>query len=434
MDPPPVPSPAPAQPLRYLLLDLNSYFASVEQQLNPDLRGKPIAVAPVMADGGCCVAVSYEAKRFGVKTGTRVGEARRLCPDIIFVKTQHRAYIEHHHRIIEAVDSCIPVEQVMSIDEFSCRLARDERTPASVAALAARVKHAIASRVGEFLKCSIGIAPNRLLAKLASDMQKPDGLVVLEHADLPHRLLDLPINALPGIGIKMNLRLNQAGIRSMADLYQATETQLERAWGGVLGRFWYRWLRGEQTDDRPTHRRSVGHQHVLPPDCRSWDAAWSIAVRLLHKAAARMRSVDCFAQRLTLTIGLAGQRVGVWGSAEAHDPRNRPFNKAVRLQGGRQDTMSLVDSLKDLWSARPRGSPSFIGVTLSELLPARSVTAPLFAPERNREELSRLMDQLDASHGAMTVYLGAMHQAKDKASGGIAFRSVPDLNLPDSVR
>lgn len=433
----PIPKPSSLslqkQPLRSLYVDLNSYFASVEQQLNPELRGRPIAVTPVMADGGCCLAASYEAKRFGVRTGTRVGEARALCPEIVFVKSRFREYIAMHHRIIAAVDSCLPVEQVLSVDEMSCRLARGEREPHEARALAERVKASIAERAGECLRCSIGIAPNRFLAKLATELQKPDGLVVLDSGDLPGRLIHLRLNDIPGIGRQMDLRLRRAGIGDVRDLYAASEADLERAWGGVMGRYWHRWLRGEETDQRPTHRRSIGHQHVLPPDCRTRPEAYSVAVRLLHKAAARMRHLDYFAQRLSLSVGFAGQKRGPWGSAEEHDERNRTFHTAAALPGGKQDTMTLAAVLRDLWARCPDRTPNFVSVTLSELLPRSSVTGPLFPEEQQRERLSQLIDELDASHGPMTVYTGAMHEARKRASGGIAFRGVPDLSLPDSI-
>jgi DNA polymerase-4 len=427
-------SPRPEDnPLRSLFLDLNSYFASVEQQLNPALRGKPIAVTPVMADGGCCVAASYEAKKFGVRTGTRVGEARRMCPGIVFVKTQHRVYVEIHHKVIEAVETCIPVEQVMSIDEMSCRLARDERTPEAAVRLAMRIKRAITERVGECMRCSVGIAPNRFLAKVGTDMQKPDGLVVIEASELPSKLYPLALQDLPGIGRRMSVQLNGAGIRSVEELCSRSEEQLERAWGGVVGRYWWRWLRGMETSHRPSRTRSISHQHVLPPDSRNHAAAWGIAVRLLHKAAARMRNLGYYAQRMTLSIGMAGQRRGPWGSAAETDPENRTFSKGMLLEGGRQDILTLSEALRKLWDQRPDRTPSFLGVALHDLVPAASVTRPLFPQEQRREQLSHLIDELDATHGPMTVYTGAMHESRKKATGGIAFGFVPDLDLPDTV-
>src|ERR1700685_287234 len=108
--------------LRWLFLDLNSYFASVEQELRPELRDRPMAVVPLLADTTCCIAASYEAKSYGVRTGTQVGEAKRLCPGIVLVEARHELYVDYHHRVVEAVESCLPVTSVMSIDEMACRL------------------------------------------------------------------------------------------------------------------------------------------------------------------------------------------------------------------------------------------------------------------------------------------------------------------------
>src|ERR1700749_798670 len=117
------PDPCESEPrLRWLFLDLNSYFASVEQELVPSLRGRPVAVVPVVADTTCCIAASYEAKTFGVKTGTQVGEAKRMCPGIELVEARHELYVDYHNRNVEAVETVVPVASVMSIDEIACRL------------------------------------------------------------------------------------------------------------------------------------------------------------------------------------------------------------------------------------------------------------------------------------------------------------------------
>src|ERR1051325_4992956 len=142
--------------LTTLFLDLNSYFASVEQQVQPGLRGRPVAVAPVVGDSGCCIAVSYEGKKFGVKTGTRVGEARALCPGIEIVDARPRLYVLMHHRVLKAIDRHIPIDKVHSIDEVSCRLDRTQRTAAACEALAAKIKAEIRRTCGVCMRCSIG--------------------------------------------------------------------------------------------------------------------------------------------------------------------------------------------------------------------------------------------------------------------------------------
>jgi DNA polymerase-4 len=188
--------------LLWLFVDMNSYFASVEQQLRPELRGRPVAVVPVMAESTCCIAASYEAKRFGIRTGTNVAEARRLCPGL--------------QVILEAVDSVLPVEEVLSVDEMYCRLGLSQREPEPATELGMKVKRAVKRHVGESLLCSVGLAPNRFLAKVAGEMQKPDGLTVVTLDDLPNKLYSLSLRDLPGIGRRMEARLGRHGVRTVS--------------------------------------------------------------------------------------------------------------------------------------------------------------------------------------------------------------------------
>src|SRR5258708_6540014 len=161
---PPVPSPE----VNWLFLDLNSYFASVEQEVRPELRNRPVAVVPSLVDTTCCIAASYEAKWRGVKTGTMVKEAKELCPDIVFVEGRHELYTEYHHKIIAAVETCIPVTAVRSVDEMVCKLIGRERSLLAAMDLGMRIKDAIRKQVGSTLRCSIGLAPNQYLAKVAT--------------------------------------------------------------------------------------------------------------------------------------------------------------------------------------------------------------------------------------------------------------------------
>src|SRR5580698_4875387 len=185
--------------LNWLFVDLNSYFASVEQEVRPDLRGRPVAVVPMMADTTVCIAASYEAKAFGVKTGTMVGEAKRMCPGLVLVEARHEIYVDYHHRVVEAVEGCLPVTAVLSIDEMACRLMGRERPLLAAMELGRKVKAAIRLKVGPMLRSSVGLATNRYLAKVASDMEKPDGLVALPLDVLPDALRLLALRDLPGI-------------------------------------------------------------------------------------------------------------------------------------------------------------------------------------------------------------------------------------------
>jgi DNA polymerase IV len=130
----------PESGLRWLFVDMNSFFASCEQQMSPDLRGQPVAVAPVLVDTTCAIAASYEAKAYGIKTGTPIWEARKRCPHIKVVQARPKLYVEHHHRIREAIETCIPIEAVMSIDEVACKLDRVQTEPKVAKALALAIK------------------------------------------------------------------------------------------------------------------------------------------------------------------------------------------------------------------------------------------------------------------------------------------------------
>ena len=208
-------------PVQWLFLDLNAFFASCEQQEAPALRGKPIIVVQMLTDSAVAIAASYAAKGFGIKTGTIVRDARRLCPAVIPVQANHRLYSEYHERILKAVNTCLPVEKVMSIDEMACRLMGTERQVAVARELALKVKRALREQVGECLTCSIGIAPNVFLGKVGSDLQKPDWLVVITHDDLPGVLLGLELQEIYGIGERMEQRLHRAGIFTVAELWRA---------------------------------------------------------------------------------------------------------------------------------------------------------------------------------------------------------------------
>jgi DNA polymerase IV len=151
--------------VQWLFLDLNAFFASCEQQDNPALRGQPIIVVQTPTDSACAIAASYEAKRLGITTGTLVREAKQICPAVIPVQARHRLYTEYHERMLAAVDTCVPVEKVMSIDEVACRLTGDQRQVPVARALALKLKRALREQVGECLTCSIGIAPNVFLGK-----------------------------------------------------------------------------------------------------------------------------------------------------------------------------------------------------------------------------------------------------------------------------
>jgi DNA polymerase-4 len=424
-------SPAfPPRPLRWLFLDLNSYFASVEQQLDPALRGKPVIVAPVGSDTTVAIAASYEAKRYGISTGTPVWEAKRKCPDLLIVSGQHERYVEFHDRIIEEVWKHIPVTHVCSIDEVACRLLDNENSPEAARALALRIKAGIRANVGECLTSSIGIAPNRLLAKLASDMRKPDGLVVLTADQLPHRLFGLKLTDIAGIGAKMERRLAREGVNDIAGLCARRPRDAGSAWGGVNGdRLWYL-LHGVDLPEKPTRSRTIGHSHVLAPKSRGLEPTRLVARRLALKAASRLRRKG-YAARLLVLHGRFEDDKTSW----------RTSHKLAATQ----DSFAILAALDRLWprlEAAGRSRPGgfrlrMVGVTLAEIQPVLGEQGSLFAHldpdsvlarETRSLALSRALDRLNERFGRNAVTLGPLTGGRaDHVGTKIAFGRIPEL-------
>lgn len=398
--------------LNSLFLDMNSYFASVEQQARPDLRGRPVVVAPVLAETTCCIAASYEAKAFGIKTGTMIRRARELCRDVRVVEARPEVYVDFHHQFLAALESCVPVEKVCSIDEACCRLIGPQREPQHALALAHQVKQAVRNKVGQWLRCSIGLAPNHFLAKVASDMQKPNGLVMLEPKDLPHKLFTLKLQDLAGIGARMHERLLRHGIATVEQLCNASEKELGDVWGGVVGRKWWYWLRGYDLAELPTRRQSISRSHVLPPELRTPQGAYAVLVRLIHKAAAQLRRIDYWAGEMSVSVAFSYHREGWQGN--------------VHL-GHCQDTLSMLEGLAALWPSRPPAQhPTQVGVTLYHLVAARNTSPSLFTDARDRQRLAQAMDAVNAAFGGNTVYFGGMHLVRRTAPTRIGFTSIPE--------
>lgn len=401
--------------LRYLFLDMNAYFASVEQQLRPELRGRPVAVAPVVAETTCCIAASYEAKRHGIQTGTQVACARQLCPGLQVVHSRPAEYVRIHQAIVEAVNSVIPVDQVCSIDEMVCRLSPHQQEPSAAAAVGREAKQAIKEQVGQYLLCSVGLAPNRFLAKVASNFQKPDGLTTITDDDLPRKLYSLSLRDLPGIGRRMNARLEQQGIRTVEQLCALPKERFRELWNGVVGERWWHWLQGHDLAERPTQRQSVGHSHVLSPEFRTHDGARTVLVKLIHKAAARLRALGYWAGKMSIQLSYAG--------------RKESWSTSASL-GTCQDTQTMLKAFSTLWDGRPPNRlPYAVSITLHELIPEASASQPLFPEDRKRLQVARTMDSINTRFGLHTVYLADMHNADQAAPMRISFTHVPDVTI-----
>lgn len=398
---------------RWLYIDFNSYFASVEQQLNPKLRGKPVAVIPVDTDATCAIAASYEAKAFGVKTGTPIWEAKKMCPQLICIVAKHQAYVEFHEMILKEIDRHVPIAKVCSIDEVACQLMDNES--ANAANLSRNIKEGLRKNVGECMRCSIGIAPNQYLAKVASDMKKPDGLVFINSEELPDILYSLKLRDLPGIGANMEVRLKKRGIPDIQTLYSLDLCQIRKVWGSIEGERMWHHLRGIHLPDKETQRRSLGHSHVLAPELRSPEKARSVGRRLVIKAASRLRRMKLVASRVSVSI-----RIEEGGFFELSSACNQV-----------EDTLTFLSLFQKMWdqfiSHTNAKKLKKIGVVFSKLEKTSHLQHDFFKDnsKEKQQKLCQALDLINQKYGKDSVFFGIL--PGDSFSGTkIAFTRIPD--------
>ncbi len=422
--------------LRCLYVDFNSFFASVEQEDDAALRGKPVGVVPVISHTTCCIAASTEAKKHRVGTGTLVWEALDRCPDLTLVEARPARYVEVHERLMELIADCIPHGEPASIDEVPCWLIGRERQRDNAVAIAQRIKRRIADEFA-WIKCSIGIAPNGFLAKTASDMQKPDGLTVLELSDLPHRLHELELRDFCGIGPSMEHRLLEAGIRTSEQLCAAPREQLRRVWGSVEGeRFWMQ-LRGFEVPRPRSARGSIGHSHVLGPELRSFEGARSVLCKLLAKAAMRLRLRNEDGEGPFLARGMAIRIrfVGLENRFE-RDLSFAPIDDSPTLLHLLGERLAQLERhiATGRWNPK-RHPPLSVAVTLTGLEEAGSITGELMPERRRGREMSRVIDAINRKYGNNSVYFAAMKKAVelDAAPMRIPFQHRPNAASEEDV-
>ena len=408
--------------LRWLYVDMNGFFASCEQQDNPALRGQPVIVVPVVSDYSCAIAASYPAKAYGIKTGTPIGEAKARCPGLHVVQASHNRYVDYHHKIIEAVESVIPVDRVCSIDEVACRLMGPEVVEVASRAVGHRIQRAILEKVGHCLTASVGIGPSRLLAKTAADMKKPLGLTVLRLDTLPGPLLDLDLEDFAGVGKAMRRRLEAAGVMTVSDLWDLSPSRLRQIWGGIMGdAFWYA-LRGTDPADVETERGMISHSHVLARELRPVPAARGVARRLTAKCGARLRRMGYKCSGLHLSVRADSSGLGRRAQAEIR------FSATA-------DSLKMLEAVDDLWQGCLKTLKTArvkkISVTCLNLIEARRDPdlfgwTPEACEDARHMRLMQAMDGLNRRYGKDALMIGPPTGVPGFVGAKIAFTRIPE--------
>ena len=383
-----------------LHIDMNAFFASVEQRANPALAGRPVAVVG-SAHRTVITTCSYEARAFGVKTGMAIWEGKRACPELLVVVGDNRKYTDTARRIVAMMREYTPLVEVFSIDEAfmdvtgSIRLFGSPRTIAYQ--LKARIKHQLG------LTCSIGIAPNKLLAKLASDMQKPDGLTEIPSETVSRILEEVPVSDLCGIGRTLTRQLQLLGIETCGQLGRFPRELLVRQFGLVGHSLW---LMGQGSDDRPVRGddqeepvKSVGHSMTLAFDVTERPDIVRHLLQLSEMVGRRARR-----------YGLAGRTVHV--DVRFADLSGTGIQQTLSEAINRSDEIyrtacTLFDRLS------PSQPVRLLGVRISNLR-YQGGQESLFREEQRSSAMIMAMDQVNDRFGEFTLGYGSVMLAPEE--------------------
>ncbi|MEK7096367.1 MAG: DNA polymerase [Patescibacteria group bacterium] len=394
----------PPKDFQIMFLDMNSFFASVEQQVRPELRGCPVGVTPYTEDSGCVIAASYEAKQQGVKIA-RVSEAKMICPTIKIVEARPALYMVYHKEIKRAIEHFTPYFKACSVDEFEIRLTPRDQSREAAEKLAGNIKRYIKESVGDYLRCSIGIGPSYFLAKLAGERKKPDGLTTLQLKYLKNFYSKIKLTDIPGINIKMEANLKILGINSPTDLYNFNLPDLTRTlkhWG----RLWYFRLRGFEVDEMIIKNKTIGHSHVLPPEHRTKLGAEAVLTKLIHKAGYRIRKEGYQAGGVYVCIGFMGVSTFHQGKVFSPFCDDRTFY---------ENAASILKNCP--W----RGRPINVAVSAFNLSKLGGDQISIFAEIEKRKAIARALDAINDEFGADTIYPASEYLAKESAPDRIPF-------------
>ncbi|MBI5141230.1 MAG: DNA polymerase IV [Nitrospirae bacterium] len=394
-------------------VDMNAFFASVEQQANPALRGKPIAVT---GSGRTVITTaSYEARAWGVKTGMNKYEARKLCPVIIFLNGDYAKYADTSTRIIAILRDYTPMVEVLSIDEAFLDLTGSLRLFGSAERIAYLLKARIRQAMG--LTCSIGIAPNKLLAKLASDMKKPDGLTIIRPEDLPGALENIPVGDLCGVGRNLKAQIESFGIRTCGELGRYPVDVLRRRFGVVGQRLHFMGLGIDDSpvvpDEKADAIKSVGHTMTLRNDTTDMDFIRRQIQLLSEMVGRRARRAEMAGKTVTLTI-----RYADFTTFDRQQSHAKPTNETGEIY---LRALKILDTLQLVQPVR------MIGVRLSGLEYGRTQLS-LFPEERKKTLITEAMDGVNNRYGDFTVTFATLIEAEGRGRRVISPSWRPDAD------
>lgn len=413
-------------------VDINSCFATVEQQANPLLRGKPVVVAAYVKDYGCILAASREAKKLGIKTGMRVKEGKTIAPRLVVLPPDPPKYRIVNRQLLGLLQSYTAHISVESIDEMVMNL---KDTPAlhhqSMEDIAKEIKMRIKAEIGEWITVSCGIAPNRYLAKVASGLQKPDGLVAITRENIVETFSSMTLTDFCGIKEGNSNRLKAAGILTPLAFYRASATDLKRAFRSITGYHWWLRLHGyedgsmykEFEKDVEEDQKSFGQSYVLGTARKTNDPnLWQILTQLVMKMGRRLRA-----------DGFTAYGVGISAMFLDHTHWHTQEKKVFALF----TDLDFYTAMRSMLTHAPEKPVKLLAVYCYALHRDTDVQASLFPEENRGRDITRAIDAIQDRFGDFVIYPARMVNMEQKVLDRISFGGVqglPDVSFTEQVK
>lgn len=441
---PKIPFPINHATPRIMHIDLNSCFSTIEQQANPLIRNKPVAVAAYTSDNGIVLAASYDAKALGITLGVSVREAHQICPGLIVLMPDAAKYREAHKRFRRVLLAYTSDVTPKSIDEFVINFAGSEalRRDRSLEEVGYEIKQKIKESLGEYVTVNIGIGPNRFLAKLAAGLHKPDGLDIITHENVHDTLSRVGLRDLPGINRRFEARLRAAGIGSPLDFFQADGKFLKNfVFYSKLGYYWQQRLHGWEVDDREFARKTIGHQYALQTKTFDREELSRLLMKLSEKVGRRLRHAKLQAGGLHLSIRFVSSRQDEFSEQQSPDlswhvkPGYSSPRKYLYWQEGRKTPHPLY-ATQDIYLAAKRlldkatfpDKVSQLSITLYDLQPTNPEQLGLFEEKTLRQKrLATAADIANDRYGEFTVVPAIMANMDKVILDRVAFGGIRDL-------
>lgn len=397
-------------------IDLNSCFASIEQQANPRLRGKPVVVAAYTTPSGCILASSIEAKKLGIKTGMRVKDARAIFPSLVVLAPDPDKYRSVHMALKKIISDYTNDFSPKSIDEFVLNLQGYPAFLRGMKAVAAEIKLRIKAEIGEWLTVSVGIGPNRYLAKIGAGLHKPDGLDEINSKNYLDIYSKLSLTGLCGIKIRNAIRLERMGIHSVLDFYNSPLWRLKAAFSSINGYYWYLRLRGWEIDDFDIKRKTFGNSYALPMRISHLKEAAPIIQKLCEKTGSRLRAAGYLARGVhTLAIFAGGS---FWH-------KGRIVSKDIF------DSRDIYSEVMKTFVTCPYFGKSLIrnlAISTFGLCRLDCLQLDLFGDVEEKREIVMAIDKVNSTWGEFVVAPARMLSVKGKVIDRISFNAIPHLN------